>query len=98
MGFKDIKYDIPICHEGHKGHEGHGGHGDIPAYMHLSALKSAQKKVTCALFFKCMGFKDIKYDIPVAHSTWHVFPFNWSPIQHSTGPPIQFVPKFRTMC
>ena len=44
-----------------------------------------------------MGFKDIKYDIPVAHSTWHVFPFNWSPIQHSTGPPIQFVPKFRTM-
>ena len=44
MGFKDIKYDIPICHEGHKGHEGHGGHGDIPAYMHLSALKSAQKR------------------------------------------------------
>ena len=23
MGFKDIKYDIPVCHEGHKGHEGH---------------------------------------------------------------------------
>ena len=21
MGFKDIKYDIPLCHEGHKGHE-----------------------------------------------------------------------------
>ena len=29
-----------------------------------------------------MGFKDIKYNIPVAHvahGTWHVFPFNWSP-------------------
>ena len=22
MGFKDIKYDIPLCHECHKGHEG----------------------------------------------------------------------------
>ena len=24
-GFKDIKYDIPVCHKGHKGHEGHKG-------------------------------------------------------------------------
>ena len=22
-GVKDIKYDIPVCHEGHKGHAGH---------------------------------------------------------------------------
>ena len=23
QGFKDIKYDIPVCHEGYEGHEGH---------------------------------------------------------------------------
>ena len=63
-------------------------------------------------FFKSVGFKDIEYDIPLAHGTWHVLPLNWSPhwtgppIQlvptfnwssHSTGPPIQLVPKYRTI-
>ena len=24
---KDIKYDIPVCHECHEGHEGLKGHG-----------------------------------------------------------------------
>ena len=30
---KDIKYDIPVFHEGHKGHE---GYEDISAYLHFS--------------------------------------------------------------
>ena len=25
QGVTDIKYDIPVCHEGQKGHEGHEG-------------------------------------------------------------------------
>ena len=33
MEFKDIKYDIPVCHEGHKCHE---GHEDTSAYLHFS--------------------------------------------------------------
>ena len=32
---KDIKYDIPVFHEGHKGHE---GYEDISAYLHFSAF------------------------------------------------------------
>ena len=31
-GFKDIKYDIPVFHEGHEGHE------DISAYLHFSCI------------------------------------------------------------
>ena len=89
MGFKDIKYDFPVYQM-----ENTQIHTQVCKYTKTKCLKDP----TCAIFFKSMGFKDIKYDIPVAHSTWHVFPFNWSPIQHSTGPPIQFVPKFRTMC
>ena len=26
MGFKDIIYDIPVCHGGYEGYEGHEGH------------------------------------------------------------------------
>ena len=26
--FKDIKYDILVCHEGREGHEGHEGHAE----------------------------------------------------------------------
>ena len=25
-GLEDIKYYIPVCHEGHEGHEGYEGH------------------------------------------------------------------------
>ena len=35
FGFNDIKYDIPVCHEGHKGHE---CHEDISAYLHFSVF------------------------------------------------------------
>ena len=26
IGYKDINYDIPVCHDCHEGHEGHEGH------------------------------------------------------------------------
>ena len=26
IGFKDINYDISVCHEAHEGHAGHAGH------------------------------------------------------------------------
>ena len=46
-----------------------------------------------------MGFKDIKYDIPVAHGIWHiqlVSPFNWSPntikfVAEASGGPLDAI-------
>ena len=46
---------------------------------------TCSKDLTCAIFFKSMWFKYIKYDIPVVHSSGPVT-FNWSP--NSTGPQI----------
>ena len=56
---------------------------------------TCSKNLTCAIFFKSMRFKYIKYDITVVHSSGPVT-FNWS--SHSTGPPIQLVPKYMRIC
>ena len=45
-------------------------------YFILFCLVSSTEAL---VFFKCMGFKDNKYDITVAHGTCHLLPFNWSP-------------------
>ena len=33
MGFNDIKYDFPVCHEGHNGNEGPVGPGQLGKIM-----------------------------------------------------------------
>ena len=57
MGFKDIKYDIPVYQMENT---------PIHKYAKTKIHKyKCLKDPTCAIFFKSMGFKDIKYDIPV---------------------------------
>ena len=50
MGFKDINYDTPVCRECHEVHH----------VMNINAQRT--QHATCAIFIKCRGFKDIKYD------------------------------------
>ena len=53
MGFKDIGYMTFSC---------------IKCEIHKYTNKKCLKDPTCAIFLKSMGFKDIKYDIPVCVS------------------------------
>ena len=39
-GFKDIIYEIPVCHEGHEGYEGHEGHKGQHVVYFLDAAGS----------------------------------------------------------
>ena len=66
MKFKYINYDISVFQI-------------LIAWIHKYKNTKCWK-LTSAIFFNfCMRLKDIKCDIPVAHGTWHVLPFNWSP-------------------
>ena len=57
MGFKDIKYTFPFIEcKIHK-----YTITQIRKYTNTKCLKDP----TCAILFKSMGFKAIKYDIPV---------------------------------
>ena len=49
------------------------------------------KDLTCAIFLKCLGFKDIKYDC-------HIMTLQCRETWDMVCPPIQLVPKLRTIC
>ena len=76
MGFKDIKYNIPVCHESHEGHE---GHDDISAFICISLNFSC---ISHALLMRFSAFICIKID----HNTlWYIIIYHntlWCTIIH----------------
>ena len=70
MGFKDIKYDIPVYQmlntQIHK-YANTFTYYIYTLYLHITFtnyINSLHVHI-CAMFLKSMEFKDIKYDIPV---------------------------------